>query len=193
MSTKERITIVGLGKSGCMIVNECSRVINHDWLHLIALDTDQKNIDLYDDNEQIYSVCIDKQWRAGKGCGGDVNNGTGAISRYQKTLLPKLKESSVIIIVGGLGGGFATGGLQTLAAALLRSNIPTICFATLPFVMEGQHRILTAESGSNELIKSADILLLLSNDLLFSALPATTSLDDAFKTANREMADTQPS
>jgi len=64
-------------------------------------------------------------------------------------------------------------------------GILTVAVVTKPFEMEGGKRLLVAEHGIAELGKYCDSLITIPNQKLLTVLGATTTLLDAFKSANQ--------
>jgi cell division protein FtsZ len=64
-------------------------------------------------------------------------------------------------------------------------GILTVAVVTKPFQMEGSKRALVAEHGISELTKNVDSLITIPNQKLLTVLGASTTLLDAFKSANQ--------
>ena len=102
-----------------------------------------------------------------------------------------LAGTSMLLVVGGLGGGTASGGVSVVLSVARKLEIPTLFLVTLPFTLEGHSKRKTAEETvKNELLGLADAVLCLPNDLLFSILDSTTPLSEAFRLADREFSRT---
>jgi cell division protein FtsZ len=74
---------------------------------------------------------------------------------------------------------------SVVVAQLAREmGILTVAVVTKPFNMEGSKRSFVAEHGIAELAKYVDSLITIPNQKLLTVLGATTTLLDAFKSAN---------
>jgi cell division protein FtsZ len=180
-----KVTVMGLGNSGVKIASALSRIPEAGWLDIIALDTDRNSLELCPLEKKFV---IDEDWRSGEGCGGDVINGQRSFSRERNKIRGLLKDSSLLIVTGGLGGGTATGGISIVASEARGCKVPVIFLLSMPFVFEGRGKIKTAEDGVREMLPVADVLLCLPNDLLFSTIPADSPVEKAFEDADEQVA-----
>ena len=181
----EKITVIGIGRAGVKIIDTMTRINATSRLHMVAIDTDKDSLDNCAVSEKILA---DSGWRHGAGCGGDVIKGQRSLARERGRLAEMLKDTTLLIVTGGLGGGTATGGVPIISSVASDKNIPAVYMMTLPFSFEGHSKLRTAEDGVKELLPTADILMCLPNDLLFSAIEANTPADEAFLHADIEMA-----
>ncbi len=81
-----------------------------------------------------------------------------------KTLLHK--ETQMLFITAGMGGGTGTGGAPVIAQVARELGILTVGIVTLPFSFEGRKRRQQADLGVEEMRKYVDTLLIISNDKL---------------------------
>jgi cell division protein FtsZ len=183
------ITVIGLGGAGVKIVNRLANSPRAAHLKLLAVDTDSNILDNSPLNSE-QKFLADVKWRQGKGCGGNVLEGQRSISRERANIEDLISDSSLLIVVGGLGGGTATGGVAAFAGIARKLKISSIFIITMPFSMEGHSKRRIAENGIKELLPVADVLLYLPNDLLFTSLPGDTPVDKAFEMADNEVART---
>jgi cell division protein FtsZ len=84
-----------------------------------------------------------------------------------------------------MGGGTGTGGAPVVAQIAKELGILTVAVVTKPFEMEGSKRSYVADHGIAELGKYCDSLITIPNQKLLTVLGATTTLLDAFKSANQ--------
>ncbi|MGE4565575.1 MAG: hypothetical protein AB7F32_11940 [Victivallaceae bacterium] len=185
----QKITVLGLGGAGCRAIGALNKM-GQEGLRLLALDTDKHAVEATGlPAEQCMLAAPD--WRGGRGCGGNVLDGQRAIARERVALETFLADTPMLLVLGGLGGGTASGGAAIILSIARKLEIPTLFLLTMPFTLEGHSRRRVAEETlRTELLEMADVVLALPNDLLFSALPATTPLADAFALADREVAGT---
>lgn len=190
MSNPEKIAIVGIGQAGCRVISEISTLRQAQKFSLFAVDTDEHTLEeckLQPQNKLLAGA----NWRHGQGCGGDAMAGSRAIASSRTQLENMLSSFDLVFFTGGLGRGSASGGLPVLSSVVKKHKIPAIFVVTMPFKMEGLSKQSTAESAlKNELFPRADVVLTLPNDLLFSILPGDVSLEEAFRTSNRQIAKT---
>lgn len=188
MNTAKKIAILGIGQAGCRTISEISNLRQAQNFTLFAVDTDAHTLAecTIDDQNKLLAG---SNWRHGQGCGGNAMAGSRAISSSRTQLESMLSGFDLIFFTGGLGRGSATGGLPVLSSVVKKHRIPAIFVVTTPFKMEGLSKQRTAEATlKNELYPLAEVVLALPNDLLFSILPGDVSLEEAFRTSNRQIA-----
>jgi len=91
-----------------------------------------------------------------------------------------LKDTDMVFIAGGMGGGTCTGAAPVVAQIAKDLGTLTIAIVTKPFSFEGSARMRIAERGIRNLKEKVDTLILISNDKLLSVLDSKVSLLNAF-------------
>lgn len=180
-----KVTVCGIGNSGVKIVDKLHAMKESSWLNLCVIDTDEGSLDKCSVPTKLLAA---NEWRQGRGCGGDIISGQRAISRERSKINDMIKDSALLILVGGFGGGTATGGAPIIASVAKSAKIPMIYMVTMPFALEGHTRRRIAEDGMRELLPVVDVMLCLPNDLLFSSLPTDTPVQKAFEQADIQVA-----
>lgn len=79
-----------------------------------------------------------------------------------------LKGNDLLIIVGGMSGGTATGAIPVILKKAKELNILTIAIITKPFSTEGNIRKDLAEEGIEKIQKFANILIIYNNEDLIN-------------------------
>lgn len=180
-----KVTVCGIGNSGVKIVDRLHAMKEASWLNICAIDTDENSLERASVPIKLLAA---NEWRQGRGCGGDIISGQRAISRERSKINDMIKDSSLLILVGGFGGGTATGGAPIIASVAKSAKVPMIYMVTMPFALEGHTRRRIAEDGMRELLPVVDVMLCLPNDLLFSSLPTDTPVQAAFEQADIQVA-----
>ena len=107
------------------------------------------------------------------------------------TLVPHLVEeiaqASIVILVGGLGSGFASVLLPQVAALCKAQKKMTLACVSLPFSFEGKHAQSIATHSLALLEKESDGILLLDNDRLSSHGSSKTVLGETFIASDEAM------
>lgn len=180
-----KTVVVGIGGAGVNILRLLYARPEAAGLKLIAVDTDAESL-----KDFTAGITIEAgfQWTGGRGCGGNVLKGQRAISVVRSQLKEQLSEAAQLIVTGGFGKGTTTGGASILASIARELHLPSIFIMTQPFAFEGPRRQRQAEDGIRELLPSADIMICLPNDLLFSQLPSDTPSFEAFDKATESVA-----
>lgn len=93
------------------------------------------------------------------------------------------KNTKMLFITAGMGGGTGTGAAPVIASVAKELGILTVGIVTIPFSFEGRKRLLQAEQGINELRSQVDTLLVVSNDKL-RELHGDLKLSQAFHQAD---------
>ncbi len=93
------------------------------------------------------------------------------------------KNTKMLFITAGMGGGTGTGAAPVIAETARNLGILTVGIVTIPFMFEGRKRILQAESGIEELRRNVDTLLVISNDKL-REVHGDLKLSEAFQRAD---------
>ncbi|MBR2626459.1 MAG: hypothetical protein IKD23_08715 [Lentisphaeria bacterium] len=185
-----KITIMALGGAGCRIISQFADSASAERFHLLAVDSDVESLKLSGVSEEHW-IQAGRLLRSGRGCGGDVIAGQQALANERKLLAGVLSSTDVLIIVAGLGGGLATGGLPVILGVAAKMHITTAVLVTLPFSMEGfKRRHLADDKIKNDILPIADAVIALPNDLLFSTLEAETSLTEALQLSDHELSRT---
>jgi cell division protein FtsZ len=120
----------------------------------------------------------------GLGAGADPEVGRQAAMEDRDRIVELVEGCDMLFITAGMGGGTGTGAAPIVAQVAKELGILTVAVVTKPFEMEGSKRQLVAEHGIAELTKYCDSLITIPNQKLLTVLGPTTTLLDAFKSAN---------
>lgn len=188
MNDNKKFCVTGVGGAGCRVISHLLREPGAGQLKLTAIDTDKNSLaecGLAPEN----CIVAGEIWRNGRGTGGSVIDGQRALSHERKRIEEMLRDTDMLIICAGLGGGTASGGVPIVLSCASNLHIPAVTLVTMPFSVEGGLRQRNAEQAvNNEIIRIADAVIPIPNDLLFAGLDPATPLAEAFQLADREMA-----
>lgn len=154
------IKVLGVGGGG-------SNAVNH------MLDQGIKGVDFIicnTDAQALRSSKVPSKVQLGsKGLGAGSIPSVGREAALEnidqiKTLLQK--DTQMLFITAGMGGGTGTGGAPVIAQVARELGILTVGIITLPFSFEGRKRRQQADLGVEEMRKYVDTLLIISNDKL---------------------------
>jgi len=121
----------------------------------------------------------------GLGAGADPEIGRQAAVEDRDRIIELIQGCDMLFITAGMGGGTGTGAAPVVAQIARELGILTVAVVTRPFQMEGNKRSMVADHGINELTKNVDSLITIPNQKLLTVLGPTTTLLDAFKSANQ--------
>lgn len=178
-SKKARIKVIGCGGAGKNTISRISE-IGILGAETIALNTDAQDL-LYTNAER--KLLIGKELTGGLGTGSNPKLGMEAAEESEQEIKELIKESHMIFITCGLGGGTGTGAAPVVARIAKKLGILTVAVVTLPFAMEGQRRYENAMFGLENLDGVVDTLIVIPNDKLLELAP-DLPLPTAFKVAD---------
>ena len=176
VETFARIKVIGVGGSGKNAINHMinSKVKGVDFL---AINTDAQDLHHSLTKKKIH---IGKNLTHGLGAGMNPEVGKRAAEETREEIQEALKNSDMVFVAGGLGGGTCTGAGPVVAKIAKEMGALTIGVVTKPFTFEGQLRMRLAEQGLEELSHCVDALVVIPNDKLMSAISKETTAKDAF-------------
>src|SRR6187402_760112 len=131
------------------------------------------------------SLQIGSDITKGLGAGANPDVGRAAALEDRERLIEMIEGADMLFITAGMGGGTGTGAAPVVAQLAKELGILTVAVVTRPFEMEGGKRHRAADSGIAELSKYVDSLITIPNQKLLTVLGASTTLLDAFKSANQ--------
>lgn len=180
-STKvAQIKVIGVGGGGNNAVN---RMILSDIrsASFVAINTDKQALFLSKATQRIQ---IGEKLTKGLGAGADPEIGRQAAEESKAVISEALKDTDLVFITAGMGGGTGTGAAPVIASIAKEMGILTVAVVTKPFAFEGRKRMVNAEIGIATLRKSVDTLVVIPNDKLVENYPADITMVDAFKAAD---------
>jgi len=120
----------------------------------------------------------------GRGAGSNPEVGKKAALEDLEALKKILSNNTkMLFITAGMGGGTGTGAAPIIAQASQELGILTVGIVTTPFKFEGKRRQERALEGIEELSKTVDTLLIISNEKL-RELSGNIALSTAFSNAD---------
>ena len=174
--TNTKIKVVGVGGSGSNAITRMKKC-NIEGVELIALNTDAQDLQK---TKADLKIRIGKEITKGLGAGMNPEIGEKAAEENRLEITEALKDSDLIFITYGAGGGTGTGAGPVVAKIAKNLEALTIAIVTRPFSFEGSMRRKIAEAGLLKLKGNVDSLITISNDKLLSYLDSTISPSKAF-------------
>ena len=175
-----RIKVVGVGGGGC---NAVDRMIDEglQGVEFVAVNTDAQALMLCKASKRVR---IGEKLTRGLGSGGDPDMGKKAAEESAEELYEVMRNSDMVFITAGMGGGTGTGGAPIVAQIAKEVGSLTIGVVTRPFTFEGSRRIQSAESGISKLKEQSDTLIVIPNDRLLQIVDKRANLQSAFRMAD---------
>ncbi len=174
------IKVVGIGGGGG---NAVKHMISNDveGVDFICANTDAQALTNVDANTVIQ---LGSGITKGLGAGANPEIGRQAAMEDKDRIAEILSGADMVFITAGMGGGTGTGGAPVVAEVARELGILTVAVVTKPFPFEGRKRMALADEGIKQLQDRVDSLITIPNEKLLAVLGKTTSLLDAFKSAN---------
>jgi cell division protein FtsZ len=179
-STGARIKVIGIGGGGSNAVNRMVQV-GLDGVEFIVANTDLQALKY---NAAPIKLQIGSKLTKGLGAGADPNVGRQAALEDTEKIIQSLDGADMIFVTTGLGGGTGTGAAPVIASLASELGALTVAVVTKPFKFEGKKRLLQAERGLEALRECVDTIITIPNERLLTIIDRTTSLNDAFVTAD---------
>ncbi len=176
---KATIKVIGTGGAGN---NTATRLIKSGvtGVEVITANTDAQQL-LY--AEASKKILLGKNLTKGLGAGADPAIGEEAAKESKEEIKNSLKDSDMVFVTCGLGGGTGTGAAPVIAEIAKKMDALTVGIVTMPFTMEGKQRLDNALLGLDKLEKNVDTLIIIPNDKLLEIVPEV-SITTAFKIAD---------
>ena len=129
-------------------------------------------------------IQIGKETTKGLGAGADENVGKKSAEENKKEIQEILKDTDMLFLTAGMGGGTGTGAIPVVAEIAKEMDIMTVAIVTKPFTFEGRKRDIRANKGIEKLKQYVNALIVVSNDKLLKVVSDKTSINDAFGLAD---------
>ncbi len=180
LSGVAKIKVIGVGGAGNNAVNRLieSGLTSAEY---IVVNTDNQTLARSKASKRIQ---IGVQLTKGLGAGADPSVGKAAAEENKAEIQEILKDTDLLFITAGMGGGTGTGAAPVIAKIAQEMKILTVAVVTLPFTFEAKRRMDNAMAGMEELKKSVDSIITIPNDKIRQVVPKGTSFQDALKVAD---------
>jgi len=175
-----RIKVVGVGGGGGNAVARMVRA-GLSGVEFIVANTDSQALR---NSPAPVKIQIGSKLTKGLGAGADPNVGRQAALEDTDGLINSLSGADMVFVTTGLGGGTGTGAAPVIASLATELGALTIAVVTRPFKFEGRKRQLQAELGLESLRDCVDTVITIPNERLLSVIDRSTSIIDAFSTAD---------
>lgn len=174
------IKVVGVGGGGGNAVNHMLKAAI-EGVDFICANTDAQALS---SSEVKTALQIGSSLTKGLGAGANPSVGHQAAMEDKDRIAETLKDTDMVFITAGMGGGTGTGAAPVVAEVAKEMGILTVAVVTKPFPFEGPKRMKVADAGIEELSKSVDSLITIPNERLLEVMGKNMSLLDAFSAAN---------
>jgi len=174
-----RIKVIGIGGGGNNTLDRISE-IGIEGAKIIAVNTDAQDLI---ETKADRKILIGKELTKGLGAGAKPQVGEESAKESESDLKEVMKESDMIFITCGMGGGTGTGAAPVVAEIAKKSGALVVGVVTVPFAMEGSRRYENAMLGLEKMERFVDTLIVIPNEKLLEIAP-NLPLHTAFKLAD---------
>ena len=175
-----RIKVIGVGGGGN---NSVDRMIEAGVTkaEFICVNTDAQQLA----NVKAPTVLnIGRKLTSGLGAGAKPEIGRQAAEESKDEIKNLVKDTEMVFVTAGMGGGTGTGAAPIIAEAAKSLGVLTVAVVTKPFFFEGPQRMRNAEEGIKNLAEKVDAIVTIPNDLLLKIADKKVTIKDSFKLAD---------
>lgn len=175
-----RIKVIGVGGGGN---NAVDRMIEAgiSKADFICVNTDSQQLA----NVLAPTVLqIGRKLTNGLGAGAKPEIGRQAAEETKDEIKNLVKDTDMVFVTAGMGGGTGTGAAPIIAEAAKSLGVLTVAVVTKPFYFEGPQRMRNAEEGIKNLAEKVDAIVTIPNDLLLKIADKKVTIKDSFKLAD---------
>lgn len=178
------IKVIGVGGGGGNAVNYMHRMGIKD-VDFVLCNTDAQALV----NSPVeFKVQLGATLTEGRGAGNKPEIGRqAAIESLQQIVSLLQKNTKMVFITAGMGGGTGTGAAPIIAKAAKELGILTVAIVTIPFRTEGRKRMMQAIEGIRNISQHVDSLLVINNEKLLEVY-GNLKLTEAFAKADDVLA-----
>ncbi len=178
------IKVIGVGGGGSNAVNHMFRQ-GIRGVDFIVCNTDRQALDV---SPVPTKIQLGESLTGGNGAGAIPEVGkNAAIETIDDLRAVMAKNTTMVFITAGMGGGTGTGAAPIIAKLAKEMGILTVGIVTVPFTFEGRKRKEQAEAGMKEMRDACDTLLVVKNDKL-REIYGNMTLKEAFSMADDVLA-----
>ncbi|MBE7089057.1 MAG: cell division protein FtsZ, partial [Clostridiales bacterium] len=180
ISGKARIKVIGVGGAGNNAVNRMLEA-NIRCAEYYVVNTDSQILALSPCENKIQ---IGINATKGLGAGADPEVGRQAAEESKDVLTNIIKDTDLLFITAGMGGGTGTGAAPVIAKIARDMKILTVAVVTEPFAFEGRTRMENTVKGLENLKKYVDTIIVIPNDKIKTVVPRNTPMPEALRVAD---------
>lgn len=154
------IKVIGVGGGGGNAVNHMYREGIHD-VTFVLCNTDNQALK---DSPVPVKLQLGKE---GLGAGNRPARARKAAEESIEDIKNMLNDGTkMVFITAGMGGGTGTGAAPVIARIAKEMDILTVGIVTIPFIFEGEKKIIQALDGVERIAQHVDALLVINNERL---------------------------
>jgi len=186
------IKVIGVGGGGGNAVNYMYRQDIPN-VNFVVCNTDKQHLDM---SPVPTKLLLGWNVTHGRGAGNNPEVGRECAEESADEIRKLFEDGTeMVFITAGMGGGTGTGAAPVVARLAKEAQMLTIGIVTVPFMFEGEKKILKALDGANEMREHVDALLVINNENLIELYKdvnffnAFEKADDTLANAARSISD----
>ena len=157
------IKVIGVGGGGGNAVNHMYREGIHD-VTFVLCNTDNQALA---ESPVPVKVQLGRSITQGLGAGNRPERARDAAEESIDDIKEQLNDGTkMVFITAGMGGGTGTGAAPVIARIAKEMDILTVGIVTIPFIFEGEKKIIQALDGVERIAQHVDALLVINNERL---------------------------
>ena len=157
------IKVIGVGGGGGNAVNHMYREGIHD-VTFVLCNTDNQALA---ESPVPVKLQLDRSITQGLGAGNRPERARDAAEESIDDIKEQLNDGTkMVFITAGMGGGTGTGAAPVIARIAKEMDILTVGIVTIPFIFEGEKKIIQALDGVERIAQHVDALLVINNERL---------------------------
>jgi cell division protein FtsZ len=175
-----KIKVIGVGGAGGNAINNmiASKL---QGVKFITANTDAQALET---SNAPVKIQLGEQLTEGLGAGANPEVGRQAALESEEEIREALKESHMVFITAGLGGGTGTGAAPVVAQICKDLGALTVAVVSKPFSFEGKKRSRQADEGLESLKQVADTAITIPNDRLRGIASKSATMIEMFQRAD---------
>ena len=175
-----KIKVIGVGGAGGNAINNMI-ASNLQGVKFITANTDAQALEV---SKAPVRIQLGAGITEGLGAGANPEVGRDAALESTDDIREALRDSHMVFITAGFGGGTGTGAAPVIADIAREMGALTVAVVSKPFSFEGKKRLLTAEKGLDELRAVVDTAITIPNDRLRGLASKKATLMEMFVRAD---------
>ncbi len=157
------IKVIGVGGGGGNAVNHMYREGIHD-VTFVLCNTDNQALA---ESPVPVKLQLGRSITQGLGAGNRPERARDAAEESIEDIRNQLNDGTkMVFITAGMGGGTGTGAAPVIARIAKEMDILTVGIVTIPFIFEGEKKIIQALDGVERIAQHVDALLVINNERL---------------------------
>lgn len=181
-NNKLKIKVISIGGAGTNMINRIIETTDNKDIDYISISTNREELN---QTKASSKLLIGEKITKGLGTFGNVYKGVKSVEESKKEITKflekELKDTNVVFLVLGLGGGTGTGVAPLISNMIRKMGIVIIGVVTTPFSFEKKKREIS-KKGKEILSKNVNTLILIPCDNMY--LKKVTSIIQTLKDAD---------